>query len=177
MDDSQRLAFAAPLGVGVVKGRRHIHSDLDSMLKRKSLLSLAHFRQHAANVVAVDVLHREVVLTPVIPDVIDAGDVVMVKLAGKPGLIHEHVANTFLFRQLRKNSLDDHMALESLGATSARQVDLRHASLGQEGYRLVLSEGRRSHVLQLCRLFTEAGKSHCSCSPPSNLRPRFASGA
>ena len=95
MDDAERLAVGAALLVRVVQPAAAPTHDRDDVLERHRASALADAATSScAQVLAVDVLHREEVLAALLADVVDLDDVGVVQRGGEARLVEEHRART-----------------------------------------------------------------------------------
>jgi hypothetical protein len=112
----------------MVERRADRRRDRHHVLDRQLLASIVELREHAAEILAVHVLHREEVPTAVLPDVVHLHDVVVVERARESRLGDEHLDERGVARLLRAQVLDHDVAFEVLDAGRSRHRQIGHAS-------------------------------------------------
>ena len=144
MDDVQRGAVEALFLVRVGETLADADDDLDGVLERELLVPfLLHLPDDAADVVPVDVLHRDVIRTAVLPDVERLHDVRVGECGGDPRLGEEHLDEVGITGHLREDPLDDDHLFEAGHAAHDRQIELGHTARGEPTHERVLAEPRR----------------------------------
>ena len=99
---------------------------------------LAH---HPSEVLAVDVLHGDVVVPVDLPEVENLPDVRVAELRRDFRLVEEHPDEVRILRQMGEDSLDYNLPLEPLDTGLLRQPHLGHTARGQLPHQLVFAEG------------------------------------
>ena len=84
--------------------------------KRRGAPSSLARRHNAAEILAADVLHGEVVGVTVLAEVVDVDDVRVIEAGGELGLVEEHGDEVGLLGQVRQDALERHALLEAVGA-------------------------------------------------------------
>src|SRR5690606_16784096 len=129
------LARRAALLVRVVQARRGRGDDRDDVLERYHLAALADLRDELADVLAVDVLHREEVRAVLFADVVDLDDVVVMERRRDARFLEEGRDELLLARELAADALDHDVAREALepGRTCEMHVrDIARRELFQD---------------------------------------------
>ncbi len=119
--DAERLAVGADRFVRVVERAGDGTDDRDHVLERHVLAALEQAAEHAAEVLAVDVLHGEVRLAIVLADVVDLDDVVVMQRGSEARFREEHLDERFVALLLRADPLDHEVALEAFEPARARE--------------------------------------------------------
>jgi hypothetical protein len=89
VDQPHRVAVVVDLGVRVVERIAELEQQPDGDVDRRRTRHLARLAQDAANIAAVDVLHRDEVLRTDATELEDPDDVDVVEQRGELGLAHE----------------------------------------------------------------------------------------
>ena len=108
--------------------------DLGGRQRRAELVGAAPQRRE---ILAVDVLHRQVIGVTVAAEVVDVNDVRMVERGGDLRLVEEHVDEVGLLGEVRQDALDRDALGEPFGAWSAGEKDLGHPADGESLKELV----------------------------------------
>ena len=140
VDQVQRLTTPVPLGVRVLERLTHPPGDVRDHRRRHALPHLAKAIHDLEQILTPDVLHRDVVGVPDLPELVDRDDARVVQVAGDLGLIDEHLDEVLVLRHGREDSLDRDDLLEALDAEGLRQEDLGHPSDRDAIEKQVLSE-------------------------------------
>ena len=92
---------------------------------------LRRVRQQRADVLAVDVLHRDEVLAGRLADVVDLHDVLVMQRGGDARLVEEHPDEALIPRVLGADPLEHDVALEAFDAVASPEQDVRHPARRQ----------------------------------------------
>src|SRR5262245_57559831 len=98
------------------------------MAQRHVSSRLGCVRQDRADILAVDVLHRDEVISARLTDIVDLDDVLVMKVRYDPRLIEKHSDEALVLCLLRPDPLEHDMALEAFNPVSAAEEDIRHTS-------------------------------------------------
>ena len=102
--------------------------------------------QHAVEVAAVQVLHRDVVALTDLSELVHRDDVRVVQVHADLGLVDEQRDKAGIARVLGADALDDQALLEAGDPKGAREEHLGHAAGADLLKQLVLAErGREAH--------------------------------
>lgn len=126
--------------------------DRHHVLQRQLLVALGEPGQQRAQVDAVHVLHREVRLAPVLADVVDLDDVVVVEHRGEARLVDERLHALGVAREFRAQPLDGDVALEPLDPACAPDQQIRERTLGERLEDVVATEPVARHFPVVTRL-------------------------
>ncbi len=140
VDDAERHAVGAAPFVRVVEARRGAGDDGQRELERDARALAAGLREQRAQVLAVHVLHREVVDARVLADLEHLRDVLVVERRRESRLVQEHLHGRVVVRPLRRDELQHDVALEAADARRPADVDPRHAAGRERHQQLVLAE-------------------------------------
>ncbi len=152
--DVERLAVEAVLLVRVCEPRAAPEHDRERVLEREGRhLLLLHLPHDRAQVLAVDVLHGDEVLSLEHADVVDVGDVRVVQRGRDASLVEEHLDEVGVLRQVGKDALDDDQLLEAGHRALDAEEELGHATEREPADEGVLAEALR-HLL-----FGELGRA------------------
>ncbi len=130
MNEAHLLVFEVALAVRVVERGGDLRGDEQRELRLHRLSALLAAAEDGFQIVAIDVLHGDVVGVLDLAEVVDVDDVVVVELRGQLGLIDEHLDEVLVVRQMGKDLLDGDRLLESFDAAHPRLPDLGHAARG-----------------------------------------------
>ena len=165
--------------VGLLEGGGHLRPDLDDPVHVERAA-----RHELAQVLSLDVLHRDEVRAVLLAHVVHVGDVRVAEGRSRARLALEALAVPLVHGQLRGQDLHGHGAVEP---RVARAVDLAHASGAEGSFDLVRPEsvpGRQCHGTPLfyprvdSRVIGGAPpaspgrRSAASACPPRSSRPR-----
>ena len=125
MDEVEWLAIGAVMLVRVVQARGCRCTDRHDLLDRDQRIDRVDLREHAAEVLAVDVLHREEVAALRFVDVEDLDDVVMVKRGADARFFQKRGNEPRIDRVLGSDLLDHDVALKPLEPTRAGEEHIR----------------------------------------------------
>ena len=140
MHDAERDAvWSAPL-VRVVQARRGARDRRQRELERDAGTPAAGLREQRPEILAVHVLHREVVNAGVLADLEHLRDVLVIERRREPGLVQEHLDRRDVALALGRDHLQHDVPLEAADAGGARDVDARHPARRQRRQDLVLAE-------------------------------------
>ena len=133
--------------VRVRETRAHAEHDRERMLERElEHALLLHLADDGAQVLAVDVLHRDEVLIVVLTDVEDLDDVRMRERRGDACFVEQHLDERFVLVHRRKDPLDDEELLETGDALLDREEQLGHAAGRELADQRVLAESTRHAI-------------------------------
>src|SRR6185295_6094752 len=104
--------------------------------------------RHRAEVGAVDVFHRQVVIAIDHIDVEHRGDIVVIEHRDQARLVEEHRARLGIGGAALAQDLERDVALELAGAHAARQIDIRHPTLRQRPEELVAPQPIRQQLIR-----------------------------
>ena len=129
VDDVERRAVEIVLLVRVREARAHAEHDREGVLERElEDALLLHLADDGAQVLAVDVLHRDEVLAVVLTDVEDLDDVRVRERRRDARLVEEHLDERAVLVHRRQDPLDDEELLEAGDALLDREEELGHAA-------------------------------------------------
>ena len=111
----------------ILRGKR----DLDDVVQRDLGLDLLGGLDDGADVLPVDVLHREEVVLAVLADVVDVDDVGVIQRGRQERLVPEHAHELGILGEMRQDPLEDHHLAAAVVMGGPREVQLRHASDGE----------------------------------------------
>ena len=140
VDQAERLSVAVAQIVRVLQTGRGLRDDLQDLREREQLVQLGRALGDAAQVRAVDELHRDEVVPVRLAQIENRDDVRMVELRSEPRFVQEHVDELLVARQVREDPLEADLLLEARGACLPGEVDLRHSAGGDQLDELVLPE-------------------------------------
>ncbi len=164
MNETEWLTVAVDLLVRVMKPRGGRGHDRDDLFERHHALALVDFDQDPAQILAVDVLHREEELAALFADVVNLDDVLVMQRGCEPRLVDEHLDEPLIARLLRPNSFDHHVMFESGNAVGPREQYLRHSTGGEVANDLVPAELGRHRAQSL----SHDRRSSIEPPPPSS---------
>ena len=191
MDDLERLvrerrAFGAALRVEVAHARGRLPDQLDRVLERQEPAVRDAAAAQLVELLADDVLHRDVRDAVVLVDVVDVDDVGMVELRADLRLVEEHLDDARIVGELLAEALDHDLLLEARHRGLPREIDLGHAADGEPPHqRVATAERHRIDLAGLraasCATLSAAGigapASACAASVPSIAARASLSGA
>jgi len=147
MDDAQRRAVVVGELVRVVQTAQHARQHPEAHPPGE-LLPAARVVADALVAGAFQVLHRDVVATAVLADVVRLHDVGVVEARGQAGLVEEHRDEVLLRGEAPLHHLDDDELVEvAEGPPGDREVDLRHPSVAHLGDDEIPACQLRAHVV------------------------------
>ena len=128
VNDTQRSSIQADLFVRVVETCRNTDRDGQRVLDRESVPALGNLLEEMAEVLPVEVLHREVVLAVLAAAVVDLNDIRVVERPGQTRLPQKHLDELIVVRKMRENPFEDDVLLEPFDAGRLGDEQLRHAA-------------------------------------------------
>ncbi len=146
----------------VVESVRDLRGDEERELGGQREAPLLRELQERAQVLALDVLHGDVVPGVDLPEIVDVRDVVVVELGRELRLVDEHRHEFGVRRHVRHDALDRDDLLEALLAFHARLEDLGHAARADLLEELVAPERARR------RGGTSGRRPDVSCRPAAS---------
>jgi hypothetical protein len=131
--DRERLvrvlrALGPALRVEVAHARRGLAHQLDGVLERQEPVVRDAAPAQLVELLADDVLHRDVRDAVVLVDVVHVDDVRMVEQRADAGLVEEHLHDPRIVGELGAEPLDDDLLLEAGHRGLPREIDLGHAA-------------------------------------------------
>jgi hypothetical protein len=123
--------------VCVVERRRDRANDREHVLQRSVLSLVRKIREQSAQILAVDVLHREEVRAEVLADIVDLHDVVVMEGACEARLGEKHLDESVVVGLRRPQVLDDDVVLEPFDTVRARDREIGHATASEMLHDLV----------------------------------------
>ena len=126
MDDLERIPRRIARLVCMVETRTDADDDVQHVLEPQHVVRGR--ADDPAEVLAVDVLHREEVLVVLEADVVDRGDVRVLERGDQPRLVEQHPHEPLVLRLLREDALQRDELREATDAVGAREEQLRHAA-------------------------------------------------
>ena len=144
VDEVQLLAVEPHPPVRVVEGVGDLRGDEERELDRERVALLGRRLQDGAEVLALHVLHRDVVVGVFLPEVVDVDDVVVGQLRRQLGLVDEHRDEVIVVGHVREDPLDGDDLLEAFLAAHPGLVDLGHPAGGDLLEELVAAEAPRA---------------------------------
>ena len=140
-------AVEIALVVRVREPGAHAEDDRERVLERElEDVLLLHLTDDRAQVLAVDVLHRDEVLAVGLPDVEDLDDVRMRERRRDARLVEQHLDERAVLVHRRQDPLDDEQLLEACDALLDGEEELRHAAGREPADEGVLAEPTRHAV-------------------------------
>ncbi len=146
MDESERLAVAAPQLVREVHALGHLAHDVEPQgvvdaLAAADPVAAAEPLEQRREIAAVDVLeHDEVLALGGDAEVVDLHDVLVRQRGVDARLDLQHLHEAHVLGQPGQHALDDHQLLEALLATRAAEVELGHRADREALEQLVMAE-------------------------------------
>ena len=139
VDDLHGPTVVTAPAVGVLERLGDLTHDPDAEGQRETIPRPSE-RHGLAEILAVDVLHRDVVRAALLAQLEDLGDVGVGEARRDLRFAHQQIREARLAHQGGEHPLDDHGLLEARGALGPRFPDLGHAALGDALEELVRSE-------------------------------------
>ena len=173
VDETQRLPVAAGEIVRVLQAAGGHRDDLADLRDRQVLAPLGRQLVDRAQRRPVDELHRDEVVPVGLAEVEDGDDVRMVEPRRQPRLVEEHLDELLVAREVGKDALQTHHLLEACRAGLLGEIDLGHATAGDELDQPVLAERRRHPV----RAYTQGDTSNNAVLQKRSGIPRLRRGA
>ncbi len=128
MHDAEGLAEVVGAAMGVVEAAQHLHHDEEAEVGGHGELALAELLQELREVVALDVLHRDVEPTLFAAEVEGLHHIAVREARGEAGLGGEHHAEARVVGEAVEHQLDHREAHGAHLRGAAREVDLGHAA-------------------------------------------------
>jgi len=147
VDEPERPAIGAGLFVRALERGGGALDDRERDGERDPLVALARRHADRADVLAVDVLHREEQGAVDLADIVDVADVRVPQRGGEPGFIEEHLHELGIRGEVRQDPLQHDHLLEAGLTADAREVDLRHPAGRDLAEDLVFSQRRPARDL------------------------------
>ena len=141
---AERRAFRAALGVEVAHARGGLADQLDRVLERQEPAVRDAAAAQLVELLADDVLHRDVRDAVVLVDVVDVDDVGVVELRADLRLVEEHLDDPRIVGELGAQALDDDFLLEAGHRGLAREINLGHAADREPAQQRVAPAERQS---------------------------------
>ena len=157
MDDSERLAVVARAPVRVVEALERVAHDAQRELERQRDLLLRAAAEQRVEVEPLDVLHRDVELVALAPEVEHLDDVRVVEARRELRLVDEHVGELRVQRELGEDLLDHAEPRRAEVGVGAREEDLGHAAPADEVEERVAPELARQEARRIERGLGFAG--------------------
>ena len=146
MHDAERSAELVFGAVRVAERLQHLAHDEQREVERQRQAALGQVPQEHVEVVALDVLHRDVQAVVLAPEVRHLHDVAMTQARGELGFANEHLREVGVLRQLGQHHLDDDAPAATEFVGRARQEDLGHAAVADAIEQQVGAEHARQRV-------------------------------
>ena len=144
VDDPEVRAVEIALVVRVREAGAHAEHDREGVLERElEDALLLHLTHDGAEVLSVDVLHRDEVLTVRLPDVEDLDDVRVRERRRDARLVQQHLDERAVLVHGRQDPLDDEQLLEAGDALLDGEEQLRHPARRELANEGVLAEPGR----------------------------------
>ena len=160
MDDVERRAVEIALLVGVGEAARDPEHDRDGVLEGElDDPLLLHLPHDAPQVLAVHVLHRDVVRAVDLPHVEDLHDVRVRQRRRDRGLVEQHLDERAVVVHRREDALDDDELLEAGDALLDGQEELAPCRRRKLAQQRVLAEPARQPFA--CRVAVAGGGRPC----------------
>ena len=140
MDDAERRAVGTAAIVRVVQAGRGTGDDRERELERYALALAAGLGEQRAQILAMHVLHREVVDAAVLADLEHLRDVLVVQARGEARFIEEHLDRDVIVRALGQDDLEYDVSLEAADARRTCDIDPRHATCSERHHDLELPQ-------------------------------------
>ena len=137
------LALVVGAAMGVVEPLERLAHDVDAELEGQRHLRARAAAQQIVEVETLDVLHRDEESLVLATQVEHLDDVRVAEARRELRLVHEHVAERRVARELRQDLLDDAAPRGAELGLLTRQVDLRHPALSDEIEQRVATEETR----------------------------------
>jgi hypothetical protein len=126
--DAQRPPARVDRHVRGVEAAGDLRRDVRRVLRRDRLAALAAALEDRAQVLSVDVLHRDEVLAVRARELVDPRDVGVAEEAGDLGLVDQHLDEVVVLGQVGQDALHRHQVSMAGGVEGLCPVDLGHAS-------------------------------------------------
>ena len=143
MHDPQRPALVVGAAVRVVEALERLAHDMDAELERQRHLGARAPAEQVVQVEALDVFHRDEEPFALATQVVHLHDVCVAEARRQLRLVHEHVAEGRVLRQLRQDLLYDAPPRGAQLRLLTRQVNLGHPALSDEIEERVATEHAR----------------------------------
>src|SRR6185312_9291186 len=158
-------AFGAALRVEVAHAGGGLAHDLDRVLERQEPAVGDAAAAQLVELLADDVLHRDVRDAVVLVDVVDVDDVRMIELRADLRLVEEHLDDPRVVGELRPQLLDHDFFFEAGHCRLAREIDLRHATDREPAEQRVAAA--ELHRLEIRGAMPGHDSPRCAASVPS----------
>jgi len=129
VDDVERIAFGVAGFVGEGKGFCDFIDDGDGDRDRDKGVLLGHPTDNLAEVTAMNVLHRDVIIFTDLRDIVDLNDIRMIQTSGDPGFVEKLIDKVFVVREVRQDAFDRNLFCKAAWAGGLGAKDLRHPAL------------------------------------------------
>ncbi len=126
VDQPQRATVPVLLVVGVLEALADLHNDVAGLGQGHWPLRIAPMIEHAAQVSTRHVFEHDVKAVALGSELIDRGDVRVLKLRRNARFVLEHRNELFILRHMRQDSFDRYDLLKALDTLGDGFVDLCH---------------------------------------------------
>ena len=130
MDETHLDLVEITFPVRVVERGGEARGDEQRQLDAEGMILFLSALDDRLQIVAIDVLHGDVIRAADLPEVVDVNDVVVVELRGQLRFIDEHLDEFLVVREVRQDLLDRDDLLKSLFSALPRLPHFGHAAGG-----------------------------------------------